>query len=187
MAAVPLEPSFLNQCCSMLRFRTPVIKPTNMVNYTTSFKSSIGSPESKDLAENLTATRKQMAGELGSSASTTVTRLQTVDAYLVFIQKLLDSLNNQAPVGIDKQLVFEWRGALSPPETFSMSNEIIYELGMVLHTKAMLHFQSAADAIALDMATNVTSGAQHLRIAAGIYGTVLLVDYVFLLTKYPVL
>lgn len=154
-------------CATLHCFRVPLAK-NNGLDFAASFLCSANSPEAQALVQNLNQTRKQMLMELASPAGEYAMQLVCVDAYLPFISNLLDSLNGQPPVPIEKQMTFEWRGAFTAVENFSASNEIIFEVGMVLHTKAVLHYLIAYQSLTGDVATNVTTAGQHLRIAAGI-------------------
>ena len=51
---------------------------------------------------------------------------------------------------------------------YCQSCEIIFELGMVLHSKAVLHYMVAYQSIQEDVVSNLTAAGQNLRIAAGI-------------------
>lgn len=160
----------LYRACSALHsFRTPMCRNSNGLDFAASFVCSTNSPESTSLITNLNTLRKQMCGELASPTSTNTMRLTCVDAYLPHVCNLLDSLNKQPPVPLEKQLIFEWVGAFAPNAlVFNQSSEVIFELGMVLHTKAILHYMVAFDMLQGDIISNVTAAGQNLRTAAGI-------------------
>ena len=156
-------------CASLHKFRVPLCKNNGGVDYEASFVSSSGSEEATALVKNLNITRKQMLVELSSPTNTGSMRLSCVDAYLPLIASLLNSLNMQPPVTIEKQFVFEWRGAFnSDPNLYSQSSEMVFEVGMVLHTKAVLHYSLAYEMLQGDTVSNLQLAGQNLKTAAGI-------------------
>jgi len=170
MAAFASQDSLYRACACLYKFRTPLCKNNGSVDFQASFVSSSGSDEAKALIMNLNISRKQMLVELASGSNSSSMRLSCLDIYLPLITNLLNSLNMQPPVAIEKQFSFEWRGAFCAPEqmAYNQSNEMIFELGMVLHTKAVLHYNMAAEMLEGDVATNLQAAGQNLRIAAGI-------------------
>lgn len=170
MAAFASQDSLYRACASLYKFRCPLCKNNNSVDFQASFVSSSGSDEAKALIMNLNVTRKQMLIELSSPNNAAALRMSCLDQYLPLITTLLTSLNMQPPVAIEKQFSFEWRGGFSPAEqmAYHQSNEMIFELGMVLHTKAVLHYNIAVELLQGDVVTNLQVAGQNLRAGAGI-------------------
>ncbi len=104
---------------------------------------------------------------LNSNTESSQSKLNAVDLYLPLIWQLLNSLNNQAPVPIDRPLAFQWRGCLAEGLMFSNCKDIIFELIMTLHCRATLLYNSAAEMLVVDP-TAVQAAGGRLREAAGI-------------------
>ncbi len=156
-------------CASLMKLRVPLCKNNGGVDYQASFISSSGSEDATALVANLNSTRRQMLVELSSPTNTASMRLTCVDAYLPLISNLLNSLNMQPPVTIEKQFLFEWRGAFNTDHNlYSQSSEMVFELGMVLHTKAVLHYHLAFEMLQGDIVSNLQAAGQNLKVAAGI-------------------
>jgi hypothetical protein len=170
MASFTSHDAFNRYCTSLYKFRIPLCKNNGQVDYQASFVSSSGSEDAKNLCSNLNAARKQLLIELASASPSQNLRLSCIDAYLPLLSILISSLNSQPPVTIERQLSFEWYGAFAngPTVVYSQSHELIFELSMVLHTKAVIHYLYAYELLQGDIGTNLQVAGQNLRTAAGI-------------------
>ncbi len=145
-------------------FRTSLTKPT--VNFAQSFHSSSGEILAHELVTALTNARYEVQTHLGTSDSPKPI-LDAIDNYLPLLWHFFSSLENQPPVKIDTPLIFEWKGAISINAIFCAYPDIIYEIIMVLHTKAILLSNYAAEILLSDIAASNQSG-KCFREASGI-------------------
>ena len=116
----------------VFNFRLPTCRPT--VDYQASFKSSVGTPEAASFITKLTQLRLEMTGSLYSSPGSYDQKIKALDAYLVQVFRLSDAFAMQA-LKLDKQLHFEWRGAISDKIEAAKSSDILFEILFLLHTK----------------------------------------------------
>eukprot|EP01041_Mallomonas_annulata_P001502 gene1502-2897_t len=165
MSTVP--EGFLRSCAQLFTFRDSLPKSTDVEK---AFVSSVGNEDTSAFMHNLTTSRQIMTNELANPSSTTSARLNTVTQYIPEIYRLLESLNkSESDVHLDKRLVFEWRGGLIITDTWTPYEEVLYDIIMALHTKALLHNKIAIEAIQTELTNETTVLAgKHFRIAAGI-------------------
>jgi hypothetical protein len=150
-----------------LKFRLPKCGKIP-VNFQKIFHPSICSEESNLLISNLEKSRLKMAKQLELVSATVSEKLDSVNEYLPLIEKLFNSLKNQPPVRLDAAMMFHWVGSFSEVENISKFPEIIFEVTMVLHAKAVLHHCLAWYMLNLDLSSNLSSAGQHFLTAAGI-------------------
>jgi hypothetical protein len=139
---------------------------TKIVDFNQTFKGYLENEETLKFITSLSNTRAAMAKELQNYSSTYEAKLYSVDAYFPLIFKLLDSLANQPPVAIDRPIYFDWKGAVTIVDPFASYTDFVYEVSMVLHTKAILHYLIASDH-AKEVA-GITTAGQHLMTAASV-------------------
>lgn len=128
---------FLRFGTRVFNFRIPICRPS--VDFAASFKSSIGAPEAASFVTVLTQTRIDMIHIIYNTSGIYDQKLKAVETYLLLAWKLADLFASQK-LQLDKDLCFEWRGAITDKPDCSKSSDIIFELLLLLHTKVMLFF-----------------------------------------------
>ena len=123
---------YMKTCTRLVSFRMPICKPTT--DFTASLKSSMGTPEAAQLVQSLTDARSEMISTYQSS-STIEVKIKAVENYIPLLYRLLESVNATDKLTLDKELTFEWLGAISNKGEYFKSHDILFELIMVLHTK----------------------------------------------------
>lgn len=122
----------------VFNFRMPTCRPT--VDYQASFKSSVGNPESAAFISQLAQLRLEMTGALYTSPGAYDQKIKALDMYLAQVYRLVDAFATQK-LQLDKQLQFEWRGAISDKIEGAKSSDILFELLFLLHTKVSSIYQ----------------------------------------------
>jgi hypothetical protein len=129
-------------CLHYHQFENP-IKCRNSMDFAACFKSFIGSPESSEFIGSLHTTRVEMEKKLISKNSL-LDKIDAIEAYILNLFRLMDSLNNQPPVFIDKPMVFD---AYPMVATERMAlceyRETIYGLICAIADNAVLHYNYA--------------------------------------------
>jgi hypothetical protein len=162
-------PSFYLVCAGPhIVFRSPNCGTQIDIDYQRIFHSSICSVVSHRLVTSLTNTRRSMAARLSAPGTSIQEKLDSVNEYIPHILKLFHSLKNQAPVRLDAGMMFEWKGSFSVNGAPCKFPEIIYEVAMTLHAKAVLHYNLGCYLLSLDLNSNLSSAGQHFLSAAGI-------------------
>lgn len=156
---------YMKTCSRLVSFRMPICKPTT--DFTASFKSSIGSPDAAQLVQSLTAARSEVISTYQSN-STIEMKIKAVESYIPYLYRLLESMNATQKLTLDKELTFEWLGAISNKGEYFKSHDVLFELIMVLHTKAIFHAIAAFNLVTVDPVTFVTESGKHLLEAASI-------------------
>lgn len=149
-------------------FLTPIMKGS--VNFEACFHSSSGEQAPAELVHNLTTARSEIYDKLLKPSGAARSIIDAIDVYLPLIWQLMTSLENQPPVRLECSLLFEWKGALNTVQAnlgFSAFPDIIYELIMMLHTKAIVLANYAAEILLGDVSASNQSG-KHFREASGI-------------------
>jgi hypothetical protein len=131
-ADVAKASGFLKFATRIYSFRIPICRPT--IDYQASFKSSVGNPEAASFVAILAQTRADMINTLYTVPNAFDLKLKAVDAYLLQVYRLADCMLTQT-VQFDRDLAFEWKGAVTDQVDFSKSSDIIFEIMFVLHTK----------------------------------------------------
>ena len=140
-------------------------KPIDFVKI---FHSSICSKDSFELVGRLYNSRKNLASQLLSSGSSLSDKLHSVDDYILYIMPFFSSMKSQGSVRLDMEMIFEWTGSFSPGRKSEKFPDIIYEVAMVLHTKAVLHHCLGRQLLYSDPTNNIAAAGQNFHIAAGI-------------------
>eukprot|EP01032_Pedospumella_encystans_P011349 gene11349-13200_t len=156
---------YMKTCTRLVSFRMPICKPTT--DFTASLKSSMGTPEAAQLVQSLTDARSEMISTYQSS-STIEVKIKAVENYIPLLYRLLESVNATDKLTLDKELTFEWLGAISNKGEYFKSHDILFELIMVLHTKAIFHAIAAYNLVTVDPLTFVSESGKHLLEAASV-------------------
>lgn len=148
--------------------RTPQM--ASKVDFTACFYHSM-TDAAFELLTSLTTKRAAIVAFMkpGAAAMSAADQLVLVDTYLVDVWNLVNSLNGQPPVKLDRQLQFDWICYLytSKKEMNATSTGISFELMMTMHLKACLHHHIAKLMIDSDF-RNVAEASKHLCIATGV-------------------
>lgn len=156
---------FTKACTRITAFRTPLCKPN--VDFNVVFKSSVGYPDSAKFVQTLTQTRNEMSNLL-MVAAPNENKIKSVDVYLYNILRLWDAINADPKIQLDREMVFEWRGSIDSKADFSKSPDVLFEIIMVLHTKAMLHAITARALVDVDAAAFLSDAGKNLLEASSI-------------------
>ncbi len=116
--------------------------------------------------------RFNMSQSLSSSSSDLEPKLQMVDTYIPYIAQLLHVVIHQPDIRLEAPLSFEWRGSITTSEAPSRHAEVVYDLIMTLHTKAILHYKLGALA-ARGGVERLPQAAQHFSMGASV------IDYLY--------
>ena len=123
---------YLKACTRLTNLRVPICKAT--VDFQISFKSSIAAEDAASFIQTLGSTRNDMANALLANVANDV-KIASVEAYLPHLYRFLDCCNSGQKIQMDKDVIFEWRGAITDRPDFFKSPDLVYEIMMVLHTK----------------------------------------------------
>jgi len=163
MSAGSLSEQIIHSCLSFYQFSNPFVLAHDIHGC---FINAIKDEESGNFIKNTAENRTIMTQEL-QSGSPNVAKISAIDNYVPYAFKLMESLNNQQSVYLDKAMEFDWRGGFTTCIERVKYREVIYDIIMALHSKAILHHRLAAEIVLSDI-NNVGQSSQHLRIAAGI-------------------
>ena len=94
--------------------------------------------------------------------------IESVDHYLSILLPFFNSLKNQTSVRLDAEMIFEWVGSFSNNKIAQRFPDVIFEVAMTLHTKAILHYNLAKQLLYSDPTGNLPVAGQHLHAAAGV-------------------
>lgn len=151
-----------NSCLHFHVFEFPV-KCRNSMDFLSCFRSSIGSPESSVFINSLQTSRIDMEKKL-ISKDTLLEKIQAIEAYISNLFKLMDSLNNQPPVYIDRPMVFDAYPMLATERmAYCEYNETIYGIICALADSAVLHYNYG---IQLSKGGDVISAAKEFTKSA---------------------
>jgi len=159
-------------CCHLYDFRIPI--PKDSVDFKISLKSCLQVVEVAEFAEILTSSRRALVSSLQGREDSADQSLEILNPYLenlLRFSKSIDLSTSAAGEDIfkfDIDPIYEWRGHLTGESLFFGTNSLIYELIMVLHTKAILYHQKARNLIALDVISQLAEAGKHLLTAASI-------------------
>lgn len=149
-------------------FPTPEIKES--VDFEKCFFSSAGEESVSEYVKHLTRSRESMKNALNSSHGNSNSILAEIDSYIPLLWQLLNSLDNQDPVKIECPLRFVWKGAILigiAKLDKTVFSDIIFDLIMSLHTKAIVLANLAAELTESDPGA-VSTSAKFLREASAI-------------------
>lgn len=113
-------------------------------------------------------TRHKMATHLSSSDVGLEEKIKSVNEYLIYILPFFNSLKNQPAVRLDSLMMFEWIGAFSGDRKSQKFPDVIFEVAMTLHTKAVLHYCLGRHVFKADPIHNFAAAAQNFQSAAGV-------------------
>ena len=140
-------------------------KPVDFVKI---FHSSICSTDSYQLIGRLYNSRKHLVTQLLSSSASLSEKLHSIDDYIQYVVPFFNSMKNQGSVRLDVEMMFEWTGAFSSDRRIQKFPDIIFEVAMVLHTKAVLHHCLGRQLLYSDPTNNVAVAGQNFHAASGI-------------------
>ena len=150
-------------------FPTPEISES--FNFEKCFHCSAGEESVGQYVKDLTINRDKLKASLHTSNDhNSASLLADIDAYMPLIWQLLDSLDRQEPVKIETPLRFVWKGAII--RGFSkidstVFTDVIFEVIMTLHTKAIVTANLAAELSESDPSA-VNTAAKYLRQSSSI-------------------
>lgn len=113
-------------------------------------------------------TRQTMASHLPSPDYGLEEKIKSVDEYLIYIIPFFNSLKNQPAVRLDAQMLFEWIGAFSGDRKAQKFPDVIFEVVMTLHAKAVLHYCFGRQVFKADPMHNFAIAGQNFQAAAGV-------------------
>mmetsp|Transcript_25306 Transcript_25306/g.42700 ORF Transcript_25306/g.42700 Transcript_25306/m.42700 type:complete len:504 (-) Transcript_25306:849-2360(-) len=149
-------------------FRTPEILES--FDFAACFHCSSGEESVGEFVKELTRSREKMKISLRATNINSSSLLADIDAYIPLIWQLLDSLDRQDPVKVETPLRFIWKGAIIRGYS-KMDNtvfsDVIFDLIMSLHTKAIVMANLAAELTESDP-NSVNTAAKHLRHSSSI-------------------
>jgi hypothetical protein len=135
------------------------------VDWQASFRAALQTPEAVDLIKSLNDNRALIIQLLSAGVLDTMSIINAVDAYLPALFHLISSLNRQDPVRLSAPTVFEWKGEFSSGAT-SKFQEMVYDVVMMLHLKATMHYTHANSLLESDYVSNLPQAGQHYLSAA---------------------
>lgn len=134
--------------CYAFNFRIP---KTKQINFKDCFQLYLDNPDTSNFIMLVTHLRAAMTTELstfdnitnsGSGNSSPQSKLRSVDDYFPKLLTLWNSIaKSETPVDVKVPLRYEWRGGLTLFEGFYSHQDILFEVVMVFHAKAILHYQ----------------------------------------------
>lgn len=164
-----MNPSSFSLTCAgpSFKFSLPKVsgKPVDFIRI---LHSSVCSEESYDMAQALHNTRLNMVTRLSTKDRALAEIIESVDHYLFVLHPFFNSLKNQTSVRLDAEMIFEWIGSFSNNKVAQRFPDVIFEVAMTLHTKAILHYNLAKQLLNSDPAGNLPVAGQHLHAAAGV-------------------
>lgn len=148
-------------------FATPkcIGKPVDFVRI---LHSSICSEESFDMVQSLQYWRNNMALKLSSADAGCEEKLKSIDDYVPHILLFFNSLKNQPSVRLDAEMIFEWLGSFSSDKKGHRFPDIIFEVIMTLHSKAIQHYCIGRHLLKSDHVQNISNAARNFNAAAGV-------------------
>lgn len=162
--------SYLCSLSLTWEFATPICKPSPP--FKQSLKSSVEHEGAEQLLDKLTELRGKMLTSLVTYCDMSL-KVINVDEYIPVLLHLINCLNQQdSTIKYDREFNFEWSGAFSCIDNYSVppfkSSIVEYEYLMVLHTKAILHYKIAKEALSRGRDENVSDAAKQLMLASGV-------------------
>mmetsp|Transcript_29104 Transcript_29104/g.59621 ORF Transcript_29104/g.59621 Transcript_29104/m.59621 type:complete len:493 (-) Transcript_29104:64-1542(-) len=158
--------AYLQACSRLLEFRNPQVNTS--MSFKSCFKSSMDAEDANQLITETEDSRLQMINDFSVNA-TYDTKIRSLEAYLGHLLRLEESIRTaKEAVKLDKEMHFEWRGSLTDKLDCTKSSDIIYEVCMVLHTKAILHNNAANSLLATDPTSFATDAGKHMLEASSI-------------------
>jgi hypothetical protein len=146
----------------MHQFRIPKCKE---VNYREAFKSSMNTVESIGIIERLEKCTKQLSQALSFQCDYQ-SILTIIEEYLPNLFHLMESLKGQNKVRADCDINFEWIGSFVVDMKGFHSTDIIFEILMVMHTKAVIHYSRAKYLIENDILNFLPQAGKDLLAAS---------------------
>ena len=128
--------AFLKFGSRLIAFRIPTCRPS--VDYVTSFKSSTGNEDAAQFINQLAQARLEMINCMYLASFPYNQKISILDEYLLQVYRLSDYFTQQK-LQLDRELMFEWRGAITDKPDFSKSSDIVFEIMFLLHTKVLLY------------------------------------------------
>ena len=157
-----MNPSSFSLTCAgpSFKFSLPKVsgKPVDFIRI---LHSSVCSEESYDMAQALHNTRLNMVTRLSTKDRALAEIIESVDHYLFVLHPFFNSLKNQTSVRLDAEMIFEWIGSFSNNKVAQRFPDVIFEVAMTLHTKAILHYNLAKQLLNSDPAGNLPVAGQH--------------------------
>jgi hypothetical protein len=159
-----------NICRALVRLLA-IARPrmNRKVEFTSCFHHSM-TEAAFELLTNLTHKREavQIACRFGTT-TLLPDQLVAVDAYLSDLWILINSLNGQPQVRLDRPLRFDWSTYMytNKKEMNASSAGMSFELMMTMHLKANLHYHLARSLVEADY-RDVAEASKHLAQAAGL-------------------
>lgn len=140
---------------------------TPSTDFNASFKSSLDASGVASFITQLAEARGQYISMAANGSIEAI--IASVDAYIPLLLRLVTSMTLQKEsLRLDRDLVFEWQGAIGDKMDFFKSNDVVFELLMVYHSKAMLHHRLAISLLEADSTSFLTEAGKHLLTAASV-------------------
>lgn len=132
------------------------------------FKNFLDDPDTNTLIEKVCLTRDEMAKAMVNRNLVYEQKISTVDDYLAAITTLYESLLAQGGVKVSQNFVFEWIMYVNGTGESFKSSDMVFELIMVLHLKAILHYYTARNMLEMNVHGFLTDAGKQLLIASSI-------------------
>jgi hypothetical protein len=147
----------------------PSMRPGRGVDFVACFVHPSASPEAAQLLQALTATRSALQSAASKPNIPVTDIIALIEPYLEKLWSLYHSVAAQPSIFLAKALLFEWKSYLYTNKKFidASDSHITYELAMVLHMKAVLHYRAAKALIEADINAS-PEATRHLTTSAGI-------------------
>jgi len=134
--------SVIRLASAVHRFRCPEMGAGRKVTYTRSFKTCGSHPKTKALLAKADSSRASLGESLVASRRSSTTDVSSVvraaDEYFPLMSQILLSCKIQPETArLDEKLVFEWSSGLETKTKICKSEALMYELVMVIASKAI--------------------------------------------------
>ncbi|KAJ1419006.1 BRO1-like domain-containing protein [Ochromonadaceae sp. CCMP2298] len=153
-------------CVRMFVFALPTCRPFDLG---VCYASSTGTEDSAAFVQALGKSRMEVSILLNNMSSLE-DKLASLNTYLVHALRLHE-LYTRSPesVKVDRDPEYIWRGCMTlPTEQILRTNDVLYEVMMLLHTKALVLHNLAKSLVDTDPLAFVADAGKHLLEASSI-------------------
>eukprot|EP01039_Chlorochromonas_danica_P007938 gene7938-8757_t len=156
--------TFYSGCLSFYTFTLPVCKV--LTDFRAVFKNYLDDPETATLVEVVVQARAAMATALVTKGQPHESKMSALDQYLNALFTTYESLLAQGGVKVRQSLQFEWVLYQSGTGDVFRSSDMIFELIMLLHVKALLSYYHGRRLLETDIRAFLSEAAKHFLAAA---------------------
>lgn len=148
-------------------FPIPLPLPRAATDFKACFKTYLHKADTAALIDELSALKLNVVQLCLDNNVSFEAKLPVVDAYLAALWRLQDSLlATGGIVKADRELAFDWRLYVSGHAEAFRSNEVLFEIIMIMHTKALFHFHVAKNLLESDSVAFLSEAGKHMLSAA---------------------